>query len=110
MTNAQERLMKLLETRRFCYVIPIDSLVDGHGYRVSIAVEHERGHFPTGDMDTLSPERKTRQRAFANGKSVPWFWGNTLEEAQAICRRENEKLGYSAKDVALIVASTLGGK
>lgn len=87
---------KLLNERRFCYVIADCAYVEGKGFRVSIAIEGEPGHFPTGD----APE---------GGLVEPWYWGNTFEEAREIADRENkEKLGLEPIDAWKIVASTMG--
>lgn len=89
------RIDELLNTRRFCYVIPESGYVEGKGYRVSIAIEREPGHFPTGN----TPE---------GGDQEPWYWGNTFEEAREICDRENkERLGIDVLDAYKIVMSTM---
>ena len=96
------RLAQLLETRRWCYVIPIEGFVKGHGYRVSIAIEKEQGHYPTGDLRTLDGD-------YSGGATMPWFWGMTYDEACAICVEQNAKLGYTPQEAFKIVASTMGG-
>lgn len=106
-TNA--KFMRLLESRRWCYVIPSDAFVEGFGFRVSVAVEKEKGHFPTGNLDTISTDKKIRNKAFAEGATVPWFWGMTYNEAEKVCEASNERLGYSKLEAAQIVASTMGG-
>lgn len=96
-----ERLAKLLASRRFCYCIPPDSFVAGFGYRVSIAIERKPGHFPTGSDAYLEGDASAQQ---------PWFWGETFEEAQKICDEMNAShFGYTPKEAAIIVASTMGG-
>ena len=106
----EEQLDQLLSTRRWCYVIPLDGHVEGHGFRVSIAIENKKGHYPTGDLATLSDDKKTRNDAFRDGKSVPWFWGDTYEDACKICDEQNARLGYSIEEAMKIVASSMGGR
>jgi hypothetical protein len=92
------RVAKLLDERRFCYVIPESGYVEGKGFRVSIAIENESGHFPTGD----TPE---------GGDIEPWYWGNTFEEAREMADRENkDRLGLEPIDAWKIVMSTMGGR
>lgn len=92
------RIAKLLDERRFCYVIPESGFIEGKGYRVSIAIERESGHFPTGN----TPE---------GGDIEPWFWGDTFEEARGICDRENkDRLGLDPTEAFKIVMSTMGGR
>jgi hypothetical protein len=92
------RVAKLLDERRFCYVIPESGYIAGKGFRVSIAIERESGHFPTGS----TPE---------GGDIEPWYWGNTFEEAREICDRQNkDHLGLDAIDAFKIVMSTMGGR
>lgn len=86
-----------LEGKRFCYFIPAEGYVQGHGYRVSVVVENESGHFPTGDWPY---EGKVDQR-------VPWFWGATYEGAMKICAAQNEKLGLTPEDVIAILGSSI---
>lgn len=89
-------LATLLNERRFCYVIADSAYVEGKGFRVSIAIEGEPGHFPTG----TTPE---------GGDIEPWYWGNTFEEAREIADRENkEKLGLEPIETWKIVMSTMG--
>lgn len=95
-----DRLGKLLNERRYCYAIPAEAYVDGHGFRVSIAIEHEKGHYPTGDDAWIEGDGAARK---------PWFWGETYEEARKVCEEANARMGITPKDAALIVASTMGG-
>jgi len=88
----------LLNNRRFCYVIPESAFVEGKGFRVSIAIERESGHFPTGN----TPE---------GGDIEPWYWGDTFAEAREIADRENkERFGLEPIDAWKIVASTMTGR
>lgn len=97
----RDRIGELLATRPWCYVIPPDAFVPGHGFRVSIAFERELGHYPTGDDRAIAGD-------CSNGARVPWFWGMTLDEAQATCADMNARMGIDAKQAALIVSTTLG--
>jgi hypothetical protein len=93
---------EMLATRRWCYFIPAEGFVDGHGYRVSIVFEHESGHYPTGDDAWIAGDHAARK---------PWFWGTNLDEARRACAEINrERLGLSPKDAALIVASSMGAE
>jgi hypothetical protein len=96
-----DKLAKLLSERRFCYVIPHDAFIEGFGYRVSIAIEKESGHWPTGDLRTLEGD-------YSNGATMPWFWGMTYEEACKACDEQNARLGYTPEEAFKIVASTMG--
>ena len=96
-----DRLGRLLATRRWCYVIPSDGFVKGFGWRVSIAIEKESGHYPTGDLRACDGD-------YEGGATLPWFWGETFEEARACCDEQNAKLGYTPLEAATIVASTMG--
>jgi hypothetical protein len=83
---------------RQCYWIPVDSFVEGQGFRASIVIEGEPGHYPTGDWPyDGSP-----------GQRQPYFWGQTYDEAKTIADEQNEKLGISKRDALEIVASTMG--
>jgi len=81
-------------TPRFCYYIPHDAKTED-GYVPSMVVENEPGHHPmTGQCDC----------------QVPWFWGHTREEAEAIARHQNARLGLSPGDASEIVASSMFAK
>lgn len=76
---------ELMDTHRWCYWLdemqPDDST---ERFRVSIVVENEPGHFPTGGGDV-----------------VPWYWD------KATCRAKNTDLGLTPEDVDRIVASSM---
>lgn len=86
------------KTVTFCYVVPLDGYVEGHGYRVSIAKEGETGHFPTGNWPY---EGKP-------GQARPYFWGHDYEQAVKHADDANEVLGVDKKRSIEIVASTMG--
>lgn len=82
---------------RMIVFIPLDGYVEGHGWRVSIVVEGEDGHRPTGvwPYNPRSP--------------LPWFWGEGLPylEALKLCDEHNERMGISAIDAAAIVGRSM---
>lgn len=95
--NEHERLMRLMDERRFCAFIPPDGYVEGHGFRVSIVIENEPGHFPTGDDNWRA----------GRGKQ-PWFWGHDYDEAKAVALEYNRtRFHLTAKDCADIVTSSM---
>lgn len=84
------------QPRIVAYVGP-DTYVEGAGYRVSLVVEGEHGHHPTGTWPYHGGVGETR----------PWFWGPTLEDAERAAVQYNEQRGISAKDAAVIVALSM---
>lgn len=82
---------------RFCYYIPPDGYIEGHGYRVSIVVENEAGHRPTGTWPYTG----------AVGESLPWFWGDDYEGAKQEALEANARMGLSEIAADLIVASSM---
>lgn len=90
-------LDELLNIRRWIYYIPLDAFIEGYGFRVSIVIEGERGHFPTGDWPYIAKK----------GHRMPWFWGMTYEEAEQIAAEQNDKLGYDAATVWKILSSSV---
>ena len=79
--------------KRFCYYIPVNGNKDGLGFIPSVVYEGEAGHFPLiGDGSGASP----------------WRWGNTLSEAESICKtRNHEKLGLSDEEINEIIISSM---
>lgn len=82
------------EPRYIAWVDPA-WFVEGHGYRVSIVKEGEQGHYPTG----VWPNDGT--------KSMPWFWGPTLEEAEQTAIEYNRKLGVEPVDAEMILLQSM---
>jgi len=75
---------------RQCFCIPPSSLTE-YGYVPSLVTENEPGHSP------MAGEGKT-----------PWYWGKTIERAEQICARVNQKrFGISPATANRIVASTM---
>jgi hypothetical protein len=90
-------IQKLFARRRWCYFIPLDSFVEGMGYRPSIVFEGEPGHYPHGDWPY---EGKP-------GQHNPWFWGPTREDAVNAANEQNERLGISKRLAVEIIASSM---
>lgn len=97
-----ESVSKLMRTRRWCYWIPAEGYVKGRGYRVSIVFEYEAGHYPTGDDAWIAGDHAKRK---------PWFWGHDHDQARKTAEDLNQqRLGLSPRDVALIVATSMSIK
>lgn len=83
---------------RYCFWIdPTQDVSDGRGYIPSMVTEGEPGHTPMGlrDSDGVTSPR-------------PWFWGPTLEAAQATCDTTNtQRLGLTPADALDIVLSSM---
>jgi len=88
---------KLFATRRFCYFIPLDGYVEGHGWRPSVVFEGEPGHYPNGDWPY---EGKAGQRN-------PWFWGPDYDGAVREADAMNERMGISKRLAVEIVSSSM---
>lgn len=96
------KISQLMRTRRWCYWIPAEGYVEGHGYRVSIVFEYEAGHYPTGDDAWIAGDP---------GKRKPWFWGHDLTEAKKIAEDMNQqRLGLSPREAADIVTTSMSIK
>lgn len=80
--------------RKFIAYIPSSAFVKGKGYRVSIVVDGECGHFPTGNTDE---------------QQEPWYWGSTYEEAVACARRYNQSRGISELEELNIMLNSMFG-
>jgi hypothetical protein len=77
--------------KSFCYVIVADQK-DENGYIPSMVKRDVSGHFPMR----------------GNGPfSCPWYWGKTFEEAEETCKRANERMGLTEKDVQEIITSSV---
>ena len=74
-----DRIAQLLADRRWCYWIPPGGFIEGHGFRVSVVIENELGHYPTGDLDFDKPATHVQ----------PWFWGMTYSEAEHVAAETN---------------------
>lgn len=96
------QVSQLMARRRWCYWIPAEGYVEGHGYRVSIVFEYESGHYPTGDDAWIAGD---------GGKRKPWFWGHSYDNARKTAEDMNrERLGLSPKEAALLVATSMSIK
>lgn len=82
------RVTDLIENNRWVYWVdplspqPSDESTPPR-YRVSIVVENESGHFPTGGDDV-----------------APWYWDYET------CRAKNAALGYSREEEFKIIGSS----
>jgi hypothetical protein len=78
---------------RFCYLVDTSSVFhEGKGWVPSLVTEDTEGHSPM----------------LGNGPfATPWYWGLTLESAQAVCEDQNRKLGLSKMDVMEIIGSSM---
>lgn len=84
---------------RIVAFIPLDGYIEGHGYRVSLVVEGERFHRPTGTWPYTGKA----------GESMPWFWGEDYEVAQAEAERYNRNQGIEPKEAMIIIARSMVG-
>ncbi len=86
-------------TGRFIYWVDPASWVKGKGHRVSIVVEGERGHYPTGSAD-----------------KEPWWWGDRQDEARSLELAEqtaleaNTRRGFTEEQVMQILMSSMRGQ
>ncbi len=82
-------------TKRFCYYIDGSQEPPGPdkpGYIPSVVFENESGHYPLVGKDSVA---------------TPWYWGNSLKDAEIICKRENGRLGLTPEDVQDIIDSSI---
>lgn len=82
---------------KMVYFVDATAYVEGHGYRVSIVVEGENGHRPTGDDDW-----QTNPRA-----RMPYFWGPSLADAERAAEEQNERMGISKREAFEIVSASM---
>lgn len=86
----------VIKGRRFVYHIE-GEWQKGHGHRVSIVIENEPGHFPTGGF----------------GNKAPWYWGDpndsekSFELAEETAKKANLRLGHSEEDIHTIITSSM---
>ncbi len=87
-SETMSRVTDLMENHRWVYWLDemaAESLcMDEPRFQVSIVVEGESGHFPTGGGDT-----------------APWYWD------EETCNAKNAALGYSREEVLTIVGSSM---
>ena len=86
--------------KRIMYYIPDDAYIPDRGYRVSLVLEGEAGHRPTGTWPY-------RGRA---GETLPYFWGHDIAEARAAARRINASMGLTEDDEVAVLASSMVAK
>jgi hypothetical protein len=82
---------------RMCYVIVPQEFVPEQGFRACVCIEGETGYRPTGNWPYHGRV----------GETMPYFWGLSLDEAEQAAKKQNERLGLTEKDVAIIIASTM---
>lgn len=90
--NAKQNLVTDIDGKRFCYHIPQSAYEPGKGWRVSVIIEGESGHYPTGTED-----------------KAPWYWGESYAEAEQTAAEMNQSMGLSPSDVVKIITSSMGG-
>ena len=84
--------------KKWVAYIPAGAFVQGKGHRVSLVVEGDTGHHPTGDPK--------------NGKA-PWYWGNpdnertSYSEAVATAATYNARRGIDADEAQRIVDESI---
>jgi len=78
---------------KFCYVI-IEGQRDEKGYIPSAVFEGRSGHYPM-----------TGQGKHAE----PWHWGETVELAEEVCARMNERMGITKKEALGMVIESMRG-
>lgn len=88
-----------LAGKRFCYYVDETFYVQDHGFRPSIVIEGEKGHYPTG---TWPYNGKV-------GETMPYFWGHDIAGARKACDAANAQLGVSREDALKIVISSMFG-
>jgi hypothetical protein len=92
-----KNITDLFATSRYCFFIPVEGFVEGHGYRVSIVFEGESGHYPTGDWPYESKP----------GQKMPWFWGEDYDAACRTADAQNDRIGISRKLALEIINSSM---
>jgi nicotinamidase-related amidase len=70
---------------------------EAKGYRVSIVIEGEHGHRPTGDDNYKTSVRARR----------PYFWGPTLEAAEDAAEFQNARMGISKTEAFKIIGASM---
>lgn len=71
--------------------------VEGRGYRVAFVFEGESGYRLTGDWPYSG----------APGEVMPWFWGNTIEEARSACDSYNAQQGIDRREAFSIIGRSM---
>ena len=96
-SSTRNTVTKTVAPRTIVYVGP-DTYIEGRGYRVSVVKEGETGHHPTGNWPY----------DVSKGHTLPWFWGPTLEEAEATAIEHNRKMGVEPIDAEMMVMQSMG--
>jgi|7_EtaG_2_1085326.scaffolds.fasta_scaffold17894_3 hypothetical protein len=78
---------------KMCYHIDITQDPAKHGgYVPSVIYSDKAGHYPLEGSGSMSQ---------------PWIWGDTLDKAQAICAKANERLGLTKEEAQDIVNKSI---
>lgn len=85
------------QANRIVAFIPIDGFVEGQGFRVSLVVEGEDGHHPTGNWPYHGRVDET----------LPWFWGNDYDTAVKLAEEYNAEHGISKEEANKIVLASI---
>lgn len=85
-----------MQDKRMVYWVADTSYVEGHGWRVSVVIEGQPGHQPTGDWPPSNP---------LTDRS-PYFYGEDLEKARERCYVQNDRMGISREETDQIVHSS----
>jgi hypothetical protein len=85
-----------LAGKRLAYVALESAFIEGHGWRLAVCIEGEKGYYPTGTWPFTGTV----------GESRPIFVRGTYEDAQKKVDVLNERMGLTPKDAAILVAST----
>jgi len=82
---------------RIIAFIPVEGYVKDHGFRVAFVTEGEPGYSPSG----------TWPYDGSAGQTLPWFWGDSFEEATKLAEVYNEKNGISKGEAAMIILRSM---
>lgn len=96
-TKADVMRARTTRPARLCYVILPQEFVPEKGFRACVVIENEPGYRPTGNWPYTGKI----------GEVLPYFWGLSLDEAERAATVQNERLGLTEKDVAMIIASSM---
>ncbi|KKN89754.1 hypothetical protein LCGC14_0236000 [marine sediment metagenome] len=75
---------------QYCFYVDETMFVEGKGFRPSIIVKGQQGHFPN-----------------VGAGVKPWYWGEDIKTARAITAGRNKRLGLSQADVNKLVAESM---
>ena len=88
----QEAVLSARFAKPYCFYVHPTQEPTSEGYIPSIVFEGESGHYPM----------------IGNGShATPWYFGKTLDEAEARCTEENAKRGVSESEATRIITSSM---